>query len=240
MRQTGPYSRHPMPADHTTIYAMPPAFSSYCIGTDGSHAATGWVSFGLLWLKISLRHADLAERHQLTEEKAVAVRDALRYGERTVPPEGEVPELDASVLAIAASAFALDAFYGATEKMVKRPLSEKASRHRQIFELLKHGFKVGRNQGKWKAELEWLFDTRDSSVHHREEERPLVPRISTGEVTVLSAPEASAFSAESARRAADFAVEVYRFCLMNPKPPVAKWAEDHRIGFMVVVEKPRR
>ena len=46
----------------------------------------------------------------------------------------------------------------------------------------------------------------------------------TDQVVVFAPPEAKTFSAENARRAADFAKEVIGHCMQHPKPATAEWA----------------
>ena len=209
---------------------MPPAPGAYTIPTDSTGEGTGYVSFAILWLRISLDHAGLAEQHELTEDGALAVKRALEGGGQRLQTAGEPQEIDSSLVALTAAAFAIDAFYGALKPIIKPPRS-KASRDKQVFELLKHGFKVGRDQGHWASELNWLFSQRDGCVHHSEKPRPLVPRFSTAEVVMMVAPEALEFSAANARRAADMVVEIFDYCFANPKQATAAWVERRKDSF---------
>jgi hypothetical protein len=209
---------------------MPAAPGAYTVPTDGKGASTGYVSFAILWLRISLHQAGLAEQDQLTEDKALAVKRALEDGGGPLPAEGEPNEMDASMVALAAAAFAIDAFYGALRPIVKPPRSN-ASRDKQVFELLKHGFKVGREQRHWESQLKWLFAERDRCVHHSEKPRPLVPRVSPAEVVMMVVPEALNFSAANARKAADIVAEIFDYCFANPKPVTATWTERRKDGF---------
>lgn len=189
----------------------------------------GSVSFAVLWLRLSLQYADVAEQDPLTEEQAEEIARALADGGKVkAKDQSDTPEITAAVVAITAAAFALDAMYGALRPIVNSPATEgckKPPRHAQVMELLKHGFKVsGRDQGHWPTEMEWLFRLRDLGVHHGEELRPLVEEMRTDQVVVFAPAEAETFSAENARRAADFANEVIEHCMQHPKPATAGWA----------------
>jgi hypothetical protein len=170
------------------------------------------------------------ERMELTEDKVLAVKRSFEDGEGPLPTEAEPREMDASMVALTAAAFAMDAFYGALKPIIKPPLS-KASRDKRVLELLKHGFKVGRGQRNWESQLKWLFTERDRCVHHSEKPRPLVPRFSTAEVVMMVVPEALDFSAANARRAADIVAEIFDYCFANPKPATATWAERRKDSF---------
>jgi hypothetical protein len=189
----------------------------------------GSVSFAMLWLRLSLQYAAIAEQTRLTEEQAEEIARALTDGGKVEAKDrGDVPEITAAVVAITAAAFALDAMHGALRPIVNPPATDgckKPPRHAQVMELLKHGFQVsGRDQGHWPTELEWLFRLRNLSVHHGEELRPLVEEMRTDRVVVFAPAEAETFSPENARRAADFAKEVIEHCIQHPKPATAKWA----------------
>jgi hypothetical protein len=189
----------------------------------------GSVSFAMLWLRLSLQYAEVAEQDPLTEEQAEEIASALADGGKIkARDQRDTPGITAAVVAITAAAFALDAMYGALRPIVNPPASKgckKAPRHAQVMELLKHGFRVsGRDHSHWPTEMEWLFDLRDLSVHHGEELRPLVEEMRTDQVVVFAPAEAETFSPENARRAADFAKEVIKHCMKHPKPATAGWA----------------
>lgn len=147
------------------------------------------------------------------EQTQLAVRAA-----RSNDPHGE---LLASMVAIAAAAHALDGLYGSLKPMVGSAPSD-AARHRQVLELLKHGFAIGKKSHEWADEFEWLFELRDWAVHHGESDLEPVrhPTLPTN-----VAPESAAYSATSAERAFELLRDVLRTCLRNPKPATREWAE---------------
>lgn len=191
---------------------MPPG-TAVLVGA-GPGKYEGSVSFAVLWLRVSLRHAATAEAQRA---------------------DGDV-DFTPAVVAVTAAAFSLDALFGALQPIVNPPGPggcNKPARHARVFELLKHGFVVsGRDQGHWQRELKWIFELRDSSVHHGEMLRSF-DRIGTttdGD-PVFGPPELQIYSADQARKAADFAREVLEHCLNNPKPSTREWAEIRREGF---------
>jgi len=136
-------------------------------------------------------------------------------------------EQDAALVAICASAFALDAFYGDLNELqlVPRPLKatwrhNQTPRHAQVLETLKHGFNVGQQSQAWSREFEWLFDLRDGSVHFEGHFAETVPHpMGTG----ISADVAE-FRPESATRAVDVMMAVLKTTTQNPKPATAELA----------------
>lgn len=193
----------------------------------------GSVSFAMLWLRLSIQYAEVAEQTLLTKEQAEEIARALTDGGKVeAKDQEEMSEITAAVVSITAAAFALDAMYGALRPIVNPPVAKgckRTPRYAQVMELLKHGFEVsGRDQSHWPAELAWLFGLRDLGVHHGEELRPLVEGMRTDQVLVLAPVEAETFSAENARRAADFAKEVIGHCMQHPKPVTAAWADMRR------------
>lgn len=196
---------------------MPPG-TAVLVGA-GPGKYEGSVSFAVLWLRVSLGHAAAAEA-----QKA-----------------GGGVDFTPAVVAVTAAAFSLDALFGALRPIVNPPRPNgrsKPARYAQVFELLKHGFVVsGRDQGHWQSELEWIFDLRDSSVHHAEMPRSFDRIGTTAEGDpVFGPPELQVYSADQARKAADFAREVLEHCLNNPKPSTREWAGIRRKGFSASLE----
>src|SRR4051812_97634 len=108
-------------------------------------------------------------------------------------------EVHASLVAIAAAAFALDGFYGAVKLLVTAPVCE--SRHSSVAETLKVAFKTGARTSKITDGVRWLFDLRDGAVHHSDAPRDVVEHRRTDRTIVYGAPEAVAYSASVAREA---------------------------------------
>jgi hypothetical protein len=140
-------------------------------------------------------------------------------------------ETRAAMVAVSASSHALDAFYGKVRQVGTLPpntWSWEQNRTRQwgrILETLKHCFDIGRHGSRWAGELEWLFDLRDSAVHHTSEARPTVPH-PTGRSNVSQ--ETLDYSLEAAQRAVGVAMEVMTTCLESPRsgqPDIKTWVE---------------
>ena len=133
-------------------------------------------------------------------------------------------EFRASIVAISASAHALDALYGST---VIPQTAHKLGQNRRgnIREALKRVFDTGKVNTPWVAQFEWLFEMRDAAAHAQEEALPPEPHPVVGNTGQAHAR----YTVESADRAVDFALSVFRWCVDHPrpKPPgTAKWAAD--------------
>src|SRR5439155_21838497 len=84
-------------------------------------------------------------------------------------------EFQASLVAVSASAHALDALYGSTvvPQAVRDMWKGKGTkRHGKIREALKQIFDTGQVNTKWVADFDWLFDLRDAALHAEEKPRP--------------------------------------------------------------------
>ena len=88
---------------------------------------------------------------------------------------------------------------------------------------VKHGFAVGAEAEHWRAELDWLFDLRDSIVHHADDYGPLKVVHETENLLVAIPAEAEALGHEAAARAARLAREIADTCRSRPKPVVMEW-----------------
>lgn len=218
-----------------TYFALPPGAQLIWHAEDtpsGMMALPLW----LVWSRLSREHAAIAEaarepdrvvdaRSRALQGTGMTVEDYLE-GDPWRPPEG-MSELDASLIAVVASALAIDGFYGSVKAVVQPPTS-KATRRRRIIEALKLGFTVGRESQAWGAELDWLFNARDKAVHHSDAPGPMTVVRTTGETVVVSSPEAALFSAPNARRAADFCTQIIDTCLARPKRITREWAAERR------------
>ncbi|MDO0936498.1 hypothetical protein QQY66_34125 [Streptomyces sp. DG2A-72] len=135
-------------------------------------------------------------------------------------------EFDASLIAVAASAAALEALCGSLvvrEVVAGKKLGE--NQPAKIRESLKLVFVSRPFNDGWTAEFDWLYDLRDPAIHHREEPKKTVPHRSLG---VYTGPEYVHYSTESADKAVHLMLDVLRWCVGNPKPavPAARtWAE---------------
>jgi hypothetical protein len=140
-------------------------------------------------------------------------------------------ETYASMIAVSASAHALDALYGAVKELLPNaPQAQK--RWACILAVLKEAFTVrgGAGGGRWACEFEWLFGLRDAAVHFRETTNPTVPHpagVHTGVENVM-------YSLEAAERAIALLLEVLDVCTAFPRPGIASvvaWATRMRPSF---------
>ena len=174
------------------------------------------------WMKIAIEHMH-------------AARDARTAAAALETPRNEVStwmsrEFHASLVAVSASAHALDALYGSTviPQTVRDTWKGKGTkRHGKIREALKQIFDTGQVNTKWVADFDWLFDLRDAALHAEEKPKPPVPH----PLGTNTAQENVDYSVESAERAVDLAVSVLRWCVDHPRPNLtdaANWAAATR------------
>jgi hypothetical protein len=139
-------------------------------------------------------------------------------------------EFEASIVAVAASAHALDALYGSTvipQSVRDQWRNSSSSREGHIGEALKFVFSTGKVNTPWVTEFGWLFDLRDFAVHPPEEAEPPEPHPVVGNTSAIYVR----YSCESAERAAGFALSVFRWCVDNPRqtiPGAMEWATHMR------------
>jgi hypothetical protein len=82
-------------------------------------------------------------------------------------------EFQASLVAVTASALALDALYGAAiSEQLRGSWSKRPRRAGKIHESLKLAFDTGPVNKRWAAEFTWLFAQRDAGVHPEEKPQP--------------------------------------------------------------------
>ena len=139
-------------------------------------------------------------------------------------------EFEASVVAVAASAHALDALYGSVgiPQSVRNQWKQTGTkRHGKIREALKRVFDTGPVNQQWVDEFDWLFELRDAALHAEEAPKKPVPH-PTGTNT---AQEQVDYSVESAERAVELALSVFRWCVDHPRtnlPEAVQWANTTR------------
>jgi hypothetical protein len=180
------------------------------------------------WLQIAIAQA---------REARNARSEMDRPGPSGMPPS--LPSRDllgdefrASIVSIGASAYALDALYGST--VIPQAFRDQwpnsrggPPREAKIREALKVQFSVGPVSTAWVGEFRWLFDLRDAAVHADERPAVTLPHPAGGS----TAPEHIRYSVESAERAANFVLSVFRWCVDHPrlnKPEAVKWAAAAR------------
>ncbi len=210
------------------IFAIPPGGQMVTDDQTGQTKAS--LPLWAYWLQIAYRHANAAElanqsQNPLSLEKAREVGGA---GRPVAGPEGNSEIIEAMV-AISGAANVLDAVFGALQHADPwKPAGgrkKNSTRTGEILEQLKHSFEIGKRATEWSRELDWLFQLRHSIVHHSEQARPMDIAAANADYIVLSATEAFSLTAASARRAADFAVDVITECLDHPRPGSRSWSE---------------
>jgi hypothetical protein len=180
------------------------------------------------WAEIAIDQERLAR-----EARAKALRITPAGGETFI--EALACETRASLIAVAASAHALDALYGVMRDIIT-PV-ETGTRWSTLLETFKAAFNVRGHEGGggWAREFEWLFDLRDSAVHHDEESRESVPHPTGTNVSWANV----AYSLESAERAVNLMVDVLDTAVGAPRPPIADWARDHQHALEALHERRR-
>ena len=141
-----------------------------------------------------------------------------------------VDEMHASMVGIAAAAFAIDALYGEVRDLVPIPRESRerwkangTPRPSVIFETFKVGCKLGYRTNAWPPRLEALFDLRDPAAHHELKHRESVPHPSGRPFNVSR--EFGDYSLESLRSSLDLAFDVVLTVMRQPKAPeMQTWA----------------
>jgi hypothetical protein len=160
-------------------------------------------------------------------------------------------EKHAGMIAVSASAHALDALYGDLGDIIPLPsaltqawATKRAKtgkgppRHARIVETLKIGFALGKAASNWPPRFEELFDRRDAAVHFKEDFHIPVPH----PVGANTAASNVTYSLESASSAVDLVLEVLAVCIQTPReqlPTVVKWADDMKSTVDRLVNKRR-
>jgi len=133
-------------------------------------------------------------------------------------------EFQASLVAVTASALALDALYGAAiSEQLRRSRPKGGRRVGKIHESLKHAFETGPVNKHWAVEFNWLFAQRDAGVHPEEKLQPSAQH----PLGMNLSPEYVQYSVEPAERAVAFALSVLRRCVDHPRrgnQEAAAWA----------------
>lgn len=188
---------------------------------------TGSIPLWLYWLQIAKQYADRAIDERKPEAPIYRNVDGISVGYDRRGNE----EIAYAMIAISASASALDGIYGSITDLLaggmpqrKKGSRRSASRPHQILEGLKHGFKIGKQAPTWLKDLDWLFGIRDGIVHHGERLRPAVVVETTKDNVFMSVVEGYNLTARSAERAASLAREIIVTCAANPKPPLEVWS----------------
>lgn len=194
--------------------------------------ATGSIRVGRVTLRANLwvTWLDIAFERRRTAERAREAADtAAGLGEEYAEFLGD--EMRASMVAVSASAHAIDAFYGAVDQLAELPdelreawKENRTKRAGRILETIKRAFKVGPRAANWSDDLVWLFDLRDAAVHHEPADHESVPH--PGGYTNVGR-ESLNYSAETAARATEVALDLITGSIESPFPEqqdIANWA----------------
>jgi hypothetical protein len=176
-------------------------------------------NFDTKWFQVALEH----ERAALeARDRAIAAPDGS--GEMAKAFDAE---LMAAMVAIAASAFAIDALYTTLSDMLD-PADRVRAKDRvgTIVETFKVALELGRRSQKWQTSIPALFDQRDELVHFRGKpyEAMMHP---TGKSNVSR--ENVTYTAETTAHAVDLALEVLTTAYTSPRQKHAalvKWSES--------------
>lgn len=172
------------------------------------------------WLRIAIRQA----------------REARLAREELAQPDNEGnaflirKEFEASLVAVAASAHALDALYGSIT--ISQPIRDQwrqrgTKRRGAIRESLKALFDTGQVNQLWVGQFDWLFDLRDAAAHAKERLQEPFPH----PAGVNTAQEPATYSVESAEKAVCITLSVLRWCADHPRTNITEaqqWASSAR------------
>jgi hypothetical protein len=171
----------------------------------------------------------------------IAVKHEAEAREARIGGEITNDELQASMVCIAATAFALDAIYAEQRQVVPEEDRKKwrdrgLPRWKQIYETLRRAFNLPRTL---RDQIEWLFERdelgRDFLVHPDADFRdaadhPLLPNTTA---------ERSRLRAENATRAVDVLMAVLDASLQSKTMATEEWARQNT-GVIVQVRALRR
>lgn len=167
------------------------------------------------WLDIAKRAAADAETARATAVEAAEDDDAFNSA------IGD--EFRTSTVAVAAAAFAIDAFYGSVLQHAPTTKVKAKSREASIFETLKRAFSMTQAQQEQAREnLRLLFKLRDNAVHPPADwAEPIKhPAFNLG-----MEPRLVHFRAENALNAQAFARNLISYCLRSPRPTLKDLAD---------------
>ena len=189
------------------------------------------------WAMIAIQHEALATDARRTAEHAKnSSLDTRQFSAALLQ------EMHASMVAVTASAFSIDALYAVMKPLIPVPPEtirawnmRRTRRDRRVLEVLKLGFAIGAVAKQWAVDLAWLWDRRDGGVHFSESSKPLTAH-PTGTNT---AQEQVDYSAEAASRAVGTSLQVLKKCAWSPKNglPTATWATTSRDAIQMLLDE---
>jgi hypothetical protein len=174
----------------------------------------------LHWAQIAVEQEHLARRarRELERQHAADESPSLRK------------ELRPAMIAVAASAHALDALYAelaelvGPETLATWETSRRGGRWAEIAAILELSFVV--DVDPWRPRLKTLFvERRNPVVHPKANLKPVVkhPALPSN-----VAAEYVTYSVESAQESLDLLLEILSTCAESPRPALEEWAKDAR------------
>lgn len=165
-------------------------------------------NFDIKWFQVAVAHHRVAQE---ARKRAEAAEDgsnemALAFDD----------ELQATMVVVAAAAFAIDALYVKLDELLdpQERTQARSSRIGCIVEKLKTALELGSRTQEWQRSIKDLFDLRDELVHFRGEDHPTQPH-PTGKSDVSR--ESSFYTVEKATWALDLAHEVLTVAYKSPR-----------------------
>jgi hypothetical protein len=164
------------------------------------------------WLEVAVEH-ELEAQEAFLEITHQSEGDAL------------VREFRASLLAVAATAHAIEALFGDIKYLIP-PQSRKGGSDQRLRRAFRVAFGVpDRDNQRLAEELAWLFERRDFAVHpYTEAETPR-----QHPAGVNTGTEHSSFNAVTSCRAVGVAMDILEFAERPPAPHghrIERWASD--------------
>jgi hypothetical protein len=177
-------------------------------------------NFEIEWFQIAVAHLRAAQEARKRSEAAPDGSDemGLAFDDET----------QATMVVIAAAAFAIDALYVKLDDMLDlgdRSLAKK--RLGRIVETLKTSLDLGSRTDPWTKSIKDLFDLRDQLVHFRGVDQESQPH-PTGKSNVSA--ESARYTVERATWAVDLAHEVLTVAYTQPRPrhkALVAWAASN-------------
>lgn len=188
----------------------------------------------LMRTRLREQWAEIAKEHLAGSKRARA--ELIEQQANGEPLEAMGRELRESMIAVAASAHAIDALYGEVVAVAEaRDLvlvdpeqarawkANKTPRHARIFETLKRAFRFEEGLGH---EIEWLFKrVRDPAVHPKTRFEQTTPH----PLGLHTSPAFVLFTVESAQRAVAVLESALSATKDRPQPGWENWT-DPRFG----------
>ena len=176
------------------------------------------VDLWMSWVAIAADHA----------ATATAARERALLSPLEQVPRAHDDELRAALVAITASAFALDAFYLAVAQQIEPPATPvKQPRSASLLDTLQRGFALTGDLQQTRLGVEMLYTLRNRAVHHETQFRASVLHPS-GRLHVTE--EGATYTAEQAHATVELVAELILRCLAGPDPQrsgLVAWCSRH-------------